>query len=377
MGNKSLHILHVNMSIDPVSGGGTAERTVQLARALIKKGHISSLLTLDLGLNEQFKEKLKSNGIDTLLLPCVSKRFYIPWLPLKKITSIIKNADVVHIMGHWTIINVVTFLFCLLYKKSYVVCPAGALPIFGRSKLLKHLYNFPLGKKMVLRANACIAITANEVAQIENYGVTRNNIKVIPNGINISDFSSRKTEEFRKKYEIRGPFILFMGRLNEIKGPDILLDAYLGLKDKHPDLELVFAGPDGGMLDLLRAKSSDPKVHYIGYIGGDDKSDAYHAADFLVIPSRQEAMSIVVLEAGAAGSPVLITDQCGFNEIEVVGGGKVVSASVSGIMNGIDSMLNEGSLEKMGGALKQHVEKSYQWDEAANCYVSLYNQILE
>ena len=377
MKNKPLHILHVNMSIDPVTGGGTAERTVQLARAVAKEGHVSSLLTLDLGLDEQLKYKLKQDGLDALFLPCLSKRFYIPQLCLKKIKAKITTADVVHLMGHWTIINILVFLFCLIYKKPYVVCPAGALPIFGRSKLLKYLYNFSLGKKMVSRANACIAITEDEVAQIESYGVTRKNIKIIPNGINISDFSSRKTEEFRKRHGIRGPFILFMGRLNEIKGPDILLDAYLGLKDKHPDLELVFAGPDGGMLDLLRAKSSDPKVHYIGYIGGDDKSDAYHAADLLVIPSRQEAMSIVVLEAGAAGRPVLITDQCGFDEVEVVGGGKVVSASVSGIMNGIDSMLNEGCLEKMGGALKQRVEKSYQWDEAANCYVSLYNQILE
>lgn len=372
-----MHILHVNMSIDPVTGGGTAERTVQLARAVAKNGHVSSLLTLDLGLDEQLKYKLKQDGVDALFLPCLSKRFYIPQLCLKKIKEKTTTADVVHLMGHWTIINILMFIFCLIYKKPYVVCPAGALPIFGRSKLLKYLYNFSLGKKMVSRASACIAITEDEVAQIESYGVARNNIKVIPNGINISDFSSRKTEEFRKRYEIRGPFILFMGRLNEIKGPDILLDAYLGLKDKYPDLELVFAGPDGGMLNVLRAKSSDPKVHYIGYIGGDNKSDAYHAADFLVIPSRQEAMSIVVLEAGAAGSPVLITDQCGFDDVEVIGGGKVVAASAPDIMNGIDTMLSEGCLEKMGRKLKQHVDQSYQWDEMANHYVLLYSQILK
>jgi glycosyltransferase involved in cell wall biosynthesis len=377
MSERALQILHVNMSLDPVTGGGTAERTMQLARALVELGHTSSILSLDFGLNPNSKATFSQSNVEIQLLPCILKRFFLPRLQLTKITRLVKKSDVIHLMGHWTVINILVFLLCILYKKIYVDCTAGALTIFGRYKLLKHIYNFSLGKKMVSRADACIAITEDEVAQIESYGVTRNNIKVIPNGINISDFSSRKTEKFRKKYKIKGPFILFMGRLNKIKGPDILLDAYLGLKDKHPDLELVFAGPDGGMLSLLRAKSSDPKIHYIGYIGGDDKSDAYHAADFLVIPSRQEAMSIVVLEAGAAGSPVLITDQCGFDEVEVIGGGKVVSASTPGIMNGIDAMLNEECLEKMGSALKQHVEKSYQWDKIASRYISLYSKILE
>lgn len=376
MKSNHLNILHVNMTVDPVTGGGTAERTMQLSRAMARHGHASSLLSLDFGFDPNLKEAFRKHGVDVVLLPCLSKRFYLPRLQLRKITRLVKKADIVHLMGHWTVINILVFFVCRLYRKKYVVCPAGALPIFGRSKFIKQLYNLFLGKLIIRKANACVAITKDEVADIESYGVDSRMIHVIANGFNPDDFVSNRKNEFRGKHNITGPFILFMGRLNEIKGPDLLLYAYLDLMEKYPSLEIVFAGPDGGMLDLLKTKSSSPKIHYIGYIGGDEKSDAYHAADFLVIPSRQEAMSIVVLEAGAAGTPVLITDQCGFDEVEIIGGGKVVPASVPGIMEGIDAMLTEDCLEEMGSKLKKHVESSYLWDEIANRYILLYQQIL-
>ena len=377
MGNKPLHILHVNMSIDPVTGGGTAERTVQLAKAVAKERHVSSLLTLDFGLDEQLKHNLKQGGVNGLFLPCLSKRFYIPRLSLKKIKAKITTADVVHLMGHWTLINILVFLFCLIYKKPYVVCPAGALPIFGRSKIIKKTYNLFFGKHVIQRANACVAITENEIEQFVSYGVSPSYVTIIPNGINLDDFVTADNDGFKEKHGIKGPFILFMGRLNEIKGPDLLLDAFIGLKEKHPSMELVFVGPDGGMLSELKARSSDSNIHYLGYLGGVEKSQAYHAADFLVIPSRQEAMSIVVLEAGAAGTPVLVTDQCGFDEIESVGGGKVTEATVESIKSGIESMINGSDLEVMGANLKKHVQDNYQWDEAARQYVSLYKTILK
>jgi len=377
MESNQLHILHVNMSLDPVTGGGGAERTVQLARAFVRGGYSSTLLTLDLGLDEQFQEELKQDGLDALLLPCVSKRFYIPWLSLRKIASKVKSVDVIHIMGHWTLINMVTFLFCLVYKKPYVVCPAGALPIFGRSKIIKKIYNKLIGQRMIRHADACIAITEHEIEHFANYGVPPSHVSVIPNGINRIDFESVDNNGFKAKHGIKGPFILFVGRLNEIKGPDLLLDAFIELNGKYPSLELAFAGPDGGMLNDLKERSSDPLIHYLGYIGGNEKSQAYHAADLLVIPSRQEAMSIVALEAGASGTPVLITDQCGFDEIETVGGGKVVAATVESIKNGIESMIDGGDLLGMGESLNSFVNDNYQWDEIAGRYLSVYESILE
>ncbi len=366
------------MSVDPVHGGGTAERTMQLCREFVDLGHSCTLLTMDIGLSEEKKKFIASEKINAIYLPCISKRFYVPSPSFGVVARTIRDVDIVHLMGHWTVINALVFLFCLLYKKPYVVCPAGALPVFGRSKLIKYLYNVFVGRRIVVGSSGCVAITASEVAQFSKYGVGPDRVVVIPNGINVCDFESKSGVDFKVKYGFKRSLLLFVGRLNEIKGPDLLLDAFLGLSHKFPAFELVFIGPDGGMLSSLKERSSghDSVVHYLGYIGGDEKSQAYRAADFLVIPSRQEAMSIVVLEAGAVATPVLITDQCGFDDVEKIGGGKVVSASVEGIARGIEWMIESGELELMGKKLNEYVVANYQWSEAARKYISLYSSIL-
>ncbi|MDI6688247.1 MAG: glycosyltransferase family 4 protein, partial [Desulfobacterales bacterium] len=170
--------------------------------------------------------------------------------------------------------------------------------------------------------------------------------------------------------------------LNRIKGPDLLLKAFCGLKDELPESQLVFAGPDEGMMaelkKLVALSDMEDRVRFIGHIGDEDKSLAYHAAELLVVPSRQEAMSIVALESGAAGTPVLITDQCGFDEIAAVGGGKVVPATVDGLKEGLILMMADcDRLRTMGAKLKQFVEENFTWNMVAAEYIHLYRRILE
>ncbi|MNG34446.1 hypothetical protein D3C84_1209270 [compost metagenome] len=88
-------------------------------------------------------------------------------------------------------------------------------------------------------------------------------------------------------------------------------------------------------------------------------------------------MSIVVLEAGASETPVLITDQCGFDDVEQIGGGRVVSASVEGIARGIEWMIEGGDLKIMGKRLNEYVVNNYRWSEAARKYLSLYDSVLK
>ncbi len=375
-----MNILNVNMSLDPVTGGGTAERTVQISRALVKAGHNCTILTTDIGSKRQQSDSLKEVSI--VYLPCINKRFYIPKFSYKQINKLISDADVIHIMGHWTFINALVYVVARRQKKPYVVCPAGSLPLYGRSKLIKKLYNVIIGNKIIRNANRCIAITSDEVKQFIPYGVDANDVKVISNGINADDFKDDRTGKFRDKYRLgQSPFILFIGRLNLIKGPDLLLQAFCAIKEQLPTHHLVFIGPDGGMLPELKNftinADASQRVHFLGYVGGKEKSQAYHAAELLVIPSRQEAMSIVVLEAGASRTPVLLTDQCGFNDVAHVGGGAVVPATVSGIQEGLFATLaSPERLQTMGRNLKHYVCKYFTWEAAANKYISVYYTIL-
>ena len=376
-----MKVLNVNMSLDPVTGGGTAERTFQISRSLVKAGIECTVLTTDLGVTA---ERIKAlDGVNVIALPCLLKRFYISRFSYSEIRKIVEVADIVHLMGHWTFINALVYFIAHRLNKPYVVCPAGTLPIYGRSKFIKKLYNWVIGNKIIRNANGHIAIAVNEIDQFQAYGVKVDKISIIPNGITADDFRAIDTANFRKKYGLgNNSFIMFMGRLNSIKGPDLLLRAFCNVKDKLQDFHLVFAGPDGGMLSELKEmvveSNAGDRVHFLGYLGGANKSQAYHAADLLVIPSRQEAMSIVVLEAGITGTPVLLTDQCGFNDVASIGGGLVVPASVDGLQKGLVEILRDSDqLKSKGANLKEHVCKHFTWDSVINKYLKLYTQILD
>ena len=375
-----LKILNVNMALDPINGGGTAERTFQISKALARVGTNCAVLTTNTGLCQDRINGMP--GVKIIALPNIFARYHLPGFSYGALKSLIQEYDIVHLMNHWSALNAVVFLLVKKLNKPYAVCPAGALPIYGRSKLVKKLYNRVIGDRIIRDANAHIAIAINEFEHFKKYGIRKEKLTVIPNGISPDDFLSKNAIRFRKKYKLTAdPIIMFVGRLNSIKGPDLLLKAFACAEKKFKKLQLVFAGPDGGMLKKLRRiteeKGISDKVNFIGYIDADNKSDAYHAADIVAIPSRQEAMSIVVLEAGIAGTPVLITDQCGFNEIEVIGGGKVVPATVQGLKTGLCAMLSNGEkLIMMGKKLKNYVGTNYTWDIIIRKYLDLYHNIL-
>jgi len=374
-----LRILNVNMSINSMTGGGTAERTFQMSRSLVNAGIECIVLTTSVGLSPDRVKAMK--GIEMIVLPCLNKRFYIPKFSYKHIINVVASADLVHLMGHWTLVNALVYFAARRLKKPYVVCPAGALPLYGRSKIKKIFYNRIIGYRMIHDANGHVAITEGEIKNFNKYGVKKEQISLIPNGIDAGEFQEKNDAEFRRKFGLSNhPFILFVGRLNAIKGPDILLDAFCLLKDRFPEPHLVFAGPDEGMLRQLKMSAEKAgvtdRIHFIDYIGGMDKSRAYHASDFLVIPSRQEAMSIVVLEAGITETPVLLTDQCGF-DVAGIGGGIVVPASVDGVRAGLQNILQDSTKTKdMGRNLKTYVEKHFLWDAIVYKYLDLYGRIL-
>jgi glycosyltransferase involved in cell wall biosynthesis len=379
-----MNVLNVNMSLDPVTGGGTAERSLQISRSLVRAGHRCTILTTDVGLSTDYINQCRHGGLTIVALSSLWQRFYLTKPSQGLVEKLVASADVINLMNHWTLLNALVYRAARRLHKPYVVCPAGALPIFGRSKILKKLYNHFIGREIILHANECIAISPNEIEQFKSYGVQPDKVSVIPNGINPADYPESDGKKFRARYDIGdAPVILFLGRLNIIKGPDMLLEAFCQCsQDKRMKAyHLVFAGPDGGMLNELKrmveASGVKDRVHFTGAIGGSEKSDAFRAADFLAIPSRHEAMSIVALEAGASGTPVLLTDVCGFDEVASIGGGKVVSASVEAIAAGLSEMVSQPkNLHKMGERLQSLVQKKYVWTSLVQQILRLLERIL-
>lgn len=375
-----MKILSVNVLLDPVTGGGTAERTYQLGKALAQAGVECTILTTDIGLTN---DRIKSlNPVKVVALPCIYKRFFLVRFSWSQLKVLVAGVDVIHLMGHWNMLNILIYLLARRTGTPYVVCPAGELPLFGRSRWLKRLFNVVFGFRIVRDAAGYVAVTPDELPAYKCYGVAAERVVVIPNGVNEADFCPSETTSFASRFGLAGmPFALFMGRLNPIKGPDLLLDAFAMVAEKFPEHHLVFAGPDGGLLDTLKRTAKergiDRRAHFIGYIASRDKTEAYREAAFLVIPSRQEAMSIVVLEAGVVGTPVLLTDCCGFDEVASVGGGRVVHATVEALAAGLDDMLREASnLGAMGLALQNHVHENFTWEVIVKKYIEFFQSVV-
>ncbi|MGZ3253097.1 MAG: glycosyltransferase, partial [Burkholderiaceae bacterium] len=338
------------------------------------------VLTIDTGHDEARELALKPARV--FAMPLIWRRFYVPRFSWKTIKALVADADIVHLMGHWTLLNALVYIAARRERKPYVICPAGALPLFGRSSLIKRIYNFIIGNAIVRNASGWIAVTSGEFPHFEAYGIPRSRITVIANGVCAEDFPQVDVASFRQRKGLpHVPIILFMGRLNLIKGPDLLLQAFVSEHGRITDYHLVFAGPDEGMQaglveDAKLAGVAD-RVHFLGFVGGEDKVAAYRLADLLVVPSRQEAMSIVALEAGICGTPSMLTDQCGFSEIRAIHAGLEVPATSAGIAGGLTALLSQpGLLGQIGPAFQDFVLSRYTWGSVVSAYLDLYGRIL-
>lgn len=377
-----MKILNVIENIDEVTGGGATERARQLCYHLSGLGHDVTVLTTNYNLSPSNIDSL--GDVKLITIPCFLKRFYVPMPFFWAFNKAVKHADVVHLVNHWSVINAIVYVFLRIYKKPYVISPLGALPIFGRSSSLKSLYNLMVGYAIVRKADICVVATRDELPAFSSYGVDESSVVHIPNGINEYDYSIKFNSGISEEIDViaQYPFILFIGRLNPIKGPDLLTEAFCMMKDSFPDIHLVFIGPDEGMLNSLQKTVSEcsllDRVHFLGWVSRENKSAILHASKLLVVPSRQEAMSIVVLESGIVAKPVLITNQCGFDEVSHVRGGLIVPPTIDGIALGLKELLGpESDLDSMGSNLHQLVQNNFLWSSAAKKYESIFDQVIK
>jgi len=374
-----MKILHVIQTLDKEKGGGVTARNLKLIEYLEKKNNINFILSL--------KTKIKNNSEKSFFeinrnfsLGYVNERFPFPFPNLFKIAKLVRNADVVHLTSFWTLLNAYVFIFCKLFSKNYVICPAGALIIFGRSKIIKHIYYQIIGKQIIKDCSAIISITQKEKKQFMDRDIPLSKIFNIPNGIDLVCDESKKLGQLKDlNLKKNKPYILFVGRLNFIKGPDLLLKAFNSIADKIPYHNLIFAGCDDGMEKELKKEANksrfSKRIHFIGFINGSEKDDLYKNADLLVIPSRSEAMSLVVLEAALHGLESIFTDQCGLNELSKRNLGKCVKVDSNEISNSIINHLK--SQKKLKNLeLIEYVSKNFNWDIISNKYIKVFEKIL-
>lgn len=254
--------------------------------------------------------------------------------------------------------------------------------------------------KLMRQADRVVAGSPLDKAQMAwLYGADLNRIEVIPPGVDLTRFYPRPKLEARQRLGLDPDrrLILFVGRIEPLKGIDTLLQAIALLdKDKTCDLgceclSVAIIGGDARVpleqmtsemkrLQLMRsALGIDQLVTFLGKQGQDTLPDYYAAADMLVMPSHYESFGMVALEAMACGTPVIASRVGGLMYTVRDGetGLLVPDRDPHALADAIQQILKRDDLRWQLERNAIQVAQTYAWPAVTNRLLDLYTQVIQ
>ena len=211
-------------------------------------------------------------------------------------------------------------------------------------------------------------------------------LRTVHNGVNCQRFDGHIDPAIcRGTYGIGplDPMVLFVGRLSTQKGPDLLLEAAPGVLEHRGDAKIVFVG-DGDMRGWLEQRAHELGVaHAVRFLGAMDANgdliNLYKSTDMVCVPSRNEPFGIVVLEAWAAGKPVVVTHNGGPRDFVSHGeDGYLVYDNAESICWGINTVLGDFQhAQWMGQQGRVKAAYGFSWDEIASKTEDVYRELVE
>jgi len=179
-------------------------------------------------------------------------------------------------------------------------------------------------------------------------------------GLGVESPEKLDPEGFRRKFGIERPFILYAGRREPGKGTNLLLEYFRTLlRHRDPGIDLILLG--SGAVEL--GEGEEGRIHDLGYVGEQDKWNAYSAASIFCQPSTNESFSIVLLEAWLAGAPALVSAFCPvtLDHCRKAGGG-LYFADYPEFEEAVTCLLeNPETARALAAGGKSYVEKNYRW----------------
>lgn len=339
-----MNILLVLASLNPADGG-PPESMRTLSRAFARAGHRVQIVTLDDPTDPWLKDL---ECVVTALGPGrFGKYRYAPafktWL-----REHASAFDIVVINGVYQYHSFATWRVLRALRRPYVAFTHGALdPWFRRRYPLKHLKKWlywPWADYRVLRDAARVLFTTDDerVLARQSFWLYRARESVVGYGTAAPPAPTASQVEgfFARFPALRDKrLILFLSRLHPKKGCQLLIEAFARCAHLDDDARLVMAGPDsvGWRKDLERLAGRlgvADRIVWTGMLSGDDKWGAYRAADAFALTSHSENFGIVVVEALACGTPVLISERVNiWREVAGAGAGLVAPDTVAGSTN--------------------------------------------
>lgn len=391
--------------------GGPIFSVHNLNRALAKKGVDLVVYTTNTGLFDKvpLNQEVNIDGVKVTYFS-FTKLFEflgtIGWQFSRPITRALKNNlpvfDLVYIVNIWSYPAAIAAHYSRVYGLPYILVPSGMLYPNALSKKAwkKMLYYYFLVKRDLLNACAIHYTCADEAKKTRVFLGLENQSIIIPNGIDLSEFSNLPD---RERLKLRYPYfqdkkvILFLGRIHWIKGLDILIQAYARLAQNREDLHLLIAG-DGDQrytkkvkkwlkeygLNFTDSESDDKdrkdnaQVTFSGSLIGRQKLEAYVGSDIFVLSSYSENFGMAVVEAMACGLGVVVSNQVGIHEeIEQNKAGIVVDANAESLYQGMKLLLDNPGLKKeIAINARKLVKDCYDIEKIADKMIEVYQQVI-
>lgn len=376
-----MKILMLTWEYPPRIVGGIARVVNDLSKRLIKDGHEVTVVTYREGNAPYFEDDkgVKVYRIDNYM---INPNNFIDWIMQMNFNMVAKASEIIASEGKFDVIHAHDWLVAYAaktLKNSYhtpIVSTIHATESGRNSGIHDETQRYINDTEWMLTYESTEVIVNSNYMKRELqslFGLPFEKINVVPNGINVNMFSGIERDyEFRRKYALDNEkIILFMGRLVYEKGIQHLISAMPKILAGYHDAKLVIAGK-GGMTNELKAQVNSMgisnKVYFTGYMDSKQVCKMYKCADVSVFPSTYEPFGIVALEAMLSGTPVVVSDIGGLNEIveHRENGMKSYAGNPNSIADSILELLYNPQLsQEVVKKARNMVKNEYNWAKIA------------
>ena len=377
-----MKILMLTWEYPPRIVGGIARVVLDLSKRLIKDGHEVTVVTYRD--NADVPEYENDKGVNVYRVDnyMIHPNNFIDWIMQLNFNMLSKATEIINKEGGFDVIHahdwLVTYAAKSL-KNAYdipIVATIHATEAGRNSGIHDETQRYINDTEWLLTYEATEVIVnsnymKNEIQRL--FGLPFDKINVIPNGINLSNFTGIERDyDFRRQYAMDNEkIILYVGRLVYEKGVQHLIAAMPKILSNYNDAKLIIAGR-GGMMDELRAEASNlglnDKIYFTGYLNSKQVQKMYKCADVAVFPSTYEPFGIVALEAMLAGVPTVVSDVGGLDEIVTHGvdGMKSYAGNANSIADSVTALLYDHQLAtNVSKKAKQKVKDQFNWEKIA------------
>ena len=377
-----MKILMLTWEYPPRIVGGIARVVHDLSKRLIKDGHEVTVVTYRDNTNVPEYDHDKGGNVSRVDTYMIHRNNCIDWIMQLNFNLVSKATEIINKEGGFDVIHahdwLVTYAAKTL-KNAYnipIVATIHATEAGRNSGIHDETQRYINDTEWLLTYEATEVIVnsnfmKNDIHRL--FGLPFEKINVIPNGINLSNFTGIERDyDFRRLYAMDNEkIIVYVVILVYVKGIQHLIAAMPKILSNYHDAKLIIAGR-GGMMDELKAEARNlglgNKVYFTGYLDSKQVQKMYKCADVAVFPSTYEPFGIVALEAMLAGVPTVVSDVGGLNEIvnHGVDGMKSYAGNPNSIADSVTALLYDHQLAaNVSKKAKQKVKEQFNWEKIA------------